>query len=191
MKRFSEQIKQSATDEWYTPAEYVKWIVPFLKAKGFRRICAPWDTERSEFVKVLSAEGFDVTYSHIHSGTDFYEIEDFSKFDAVVSNPPFSQRTKILERLFEVGIPFAVILDFNGIFDNKTRWELFSKYDFTIVVPQGRMKFFNDEQETTAQPMFQSVYICRGISDKQIIFLERNKDNPISGQIGIGEVSKC
>ena len=31
---FSQQIKKSNTDEWYTPAENVKLIVPYLLRGG-------------------------------------------------------------------------------------------------------------------------------------------------------------
>lgn len=174
MERFSARIKQTATDEWYTPAEYVRWIIPYLRVKGYQNILCPWDTEESNFVKVLSAEGFNVTYSHIHTGTDFYEIDNFADYDAVVSNPPFSQRTAVLQRLFESEVPFAIILDFNGMFDNRQRWELFKNHDFTMLVPCGRMKFFNSSQQT-ASPMFQCVYVCRKISDKQIEFMEKQE----------------
>lgn len=170
--RFSERIKQSNTDEWYTPAKYVDLIVPYLHRGGYHKILCPWDEEKSQFVQVLTEEGFDVTYSHIFTGQDFYEITDFSKYDAVVSNPPFSQREQVLLRLFEAGIPFAVILDFNGIFDNKTRWEMFKANDFNLLIPCGRMRFFNDRLQN-AQPPFQSVYVCHGMTDKQIEFVEQ------------------
>ena len=168
---FSQAIKQSNTDEWYTPREAVEIIVPYLEARGYHHILCPFDTEDSQFVQVLGGRGFDVAYSHISTGEDFFEIDNLGDYDAIVSNPPFSKRQKILERLFESGVPFAMILNFNGLFDSKARWELFRKNDFELLIPKGRIHFFNEKREGNS-PNFQSVYVCRGMGSKQIIFME-------------------
>lgn len=65
---FSQMIKKSNTDEWYTTAENVEMIVPFLKNKGAKKILCPFDKKQSAFVTVLKGNGFDVTYSHIETG---------------------------------------------------------------------------------------------------------------------------
>ena len=96
---------------------------------------------------------------------------DFSKYDAVVSNPPFSKRQAILEKLFKADIPFALIMNFNGLFDSKSRWELFKKHDFELLVPLGRMHFFNKEGIGN-NPNFQSIYVCKDMLPKQICFVE-------------------
>lgn len=113
-----------------------------------------------------------MSYSHIETGTDFFDIDNLKDYDAIVSNPPFSKRQAILERLFESGVPFAMILNFNGLFDSKARWELFKENEFELVVPKGRMHFFNENCEGNS-PNFQSVYVCSGMSDKQIDFIEQ------------------
>lgn len=167
---FSQQIKQSNTDEWYTPKEAVEIIEPYLRERGYKKILCPFDKEHSEFVQVLSRDGFEVTYGHIETGEDFFKRDDLSDFDAVVSNPPFSKRQKILEKLFSVGVPFAMIMNFNGLFDSKSRWRLFRDNDFEILVPLGRIHFFNNECVGNS-PNFQSVYVCKGMSYRQIEFI--------------------
>ena len=172
MMNFSTQIKQSNTDEWYTPREPVEMISPYLLRGGYKRILCPFDKAESNFVKVLTERGFDVTFSHIETGTDFFEINNLNEFDAVVSNPPFSKRQKILERLFESGVPFAMIMNFNGLFDSKSRWRLFKNNDFELLIPLGRIHFFNDECRENS-PNFQSIYVCKGMCERQIEFCER------------------
>lgn len=168
---FSLAIKQSNTDEWYTPRDAVELIVPYLIRGGYHKILCPFDTEESEFVHVLKDSGFDVDYSHIWTGTDFFEIDNLTDYDAIVSNPPFSKRQKILERLFESGVPFAMIMNFNGLFDSKSRWHLFRNNSFEILVPLGRIHYFNDDCAGNS-PNFQSVYVCYGMSDRQIEFIQ-------------------
>ena len=111
-----------------------------------------------------------MTYSHIETGTDFFEIDNLTDYDAVVSNPPFSKRQKILERLFASGVPFALIMNFNGLFDCKSRWQMFRDNPFELLIPCGRMHFFNENGEGNS-PNFQSIYVCKGMLDKQIEFV--------------------
>jgi hypothetical protein len=131
----------------------------------------PFDKPESNFVKVLTEQGFEVTYGHIETGQDFFDIQDFSEFDAVVSNPPFSKRQATLENLFNAGVPFAMILNFNGLFDSKARWNLFKDNKFELLIPLGRMHFFN-ESCVRNSPNFQSVYVCKDMLSKQICFID-------------------
>lgn len=167
---FSAQIKQSNTDEWYTTGDSVRLIVPYLSRGGYNKILCPFDKPDSNFVKVLTENGFDVTYSHIDTGTDFFEINNLKDYDAIVSNPPFSKRQRILETLFESGVPFAMIINFNGLFDSKARWKLFRDNKFELLVPLGRMHFFNENCEGNS-PNFQSIYVCKDMLPEQIVFV--------------------
>ena len=176
---FSTQIKQSNTDEWYTPKEAVRLITPYLSRGGYRKILCPFDKQESNFVKVLTEEGFEVTYSHIETGTDFFNIRNLKDYDAVVSNPPFSKRQGILKRLFEADVPFAMILNFNGLFDSKTRWKLFKENDFEVLIPLGRIHFFNEGCNGNS-PNFQSIYVCKGMLKKQIEFAESTEMRQMS-----------
>jgi len=112
-----------------------------------------------------------VTFGHIETGQDFFDIDNLQDYDAIVSNPPFSKRQKILERLFDSGVPFAMIMNFNGLFDCKSRWELFKDNRFELLVPLGRIHFFNENCEGNS-PNFQSIYVCKGMSKNQIEFVE-------------------
>ena len=168
---FSQQIKQSNTDEWYTTKESVKLIIPSLLRGGYKKILCPFDKAEGNFVKVLTEQGFEVTYGHIETGQDFFQYQDFSQFDAIVSNPPFSKRQAILEKLFAANVPFAMILNFNGLFDSKARWELFKNNQFELLIPLGRMHFFNEDCVGNS-PNFQSIYVCKGMLPKQICFIE-------------------
>ena len=120
---------------------------------------------------MLTEHGFDVAYGHIETGQDFFELDNLAEYDAVVSNPPFSKRQKILERLFDSGVPFAMIMNFNGLFDSKSRWQLFKDNQFELLVPLGRIHFFNEDCVGNS-PNFQSIYVCKGMSNNQIEFIE-------------------
>lgn len=169
---FSEQIKKSNTDEWYTPEYAVRYIIPYLRNKGYNRILCPFDTSESNFVKVLKQKGFRVRYGHIETGQDFFERQDIERADCVVSNPPFSKRQSILEKLFSCGVPFALILNSNGIFDAKSRWELFKNNPFELLVPKGRVNYTNESGDLKSSPNFQSWCVCSKVLDNKIEFVE-------------------
>lgn len=175
--KFSRLIRKSGSDEWYTLPYGVEIILPFLKKKGFKKVWCPFDKEDSEFAKILRREKYEVIHGHIDTGEDFFEyIQVPNDCEVIVSNPPFSKRDAVFERVYELNIPFALIMNGNGLFDSKKRYELFKNHNFEILVPQGRMKFSNGV-EAKNTPNFQSIYICNGILDKQIVFTDIRKEN--------------
>lgn len=169
-------MRKSKSDEYYTPAYAVEVILPFLKDRGFKNVWCPFDKEHSEFVKVLKGEGFNVIFGHIETGQDFFDYkEPPAGVDCIVSNPPFSKRTAIFEELFNFGLPFAMIMNFNGLFDPKARFELFKSNKFELLIPKGRMCFFDENMEAKSSPSFQSIYVCSDILDNQIEFTDMAK----------------
>ena len=75
-------------DEYYTPKYAIE----------------PFDMEWSNYVKMLSKD-HEVIYTHKDTGGDFFKIE-VPECDAIVSNIPFSLKTEIFERLFEIDKPY-------------------------------------------------------------------------------------
>lgn len=90
--------KSSGCDEWYTPESAVYPILKYIP-KGSKIWC-PFDTSESNFVKILQKEGYNVIYTHIDTGNDFFNT--YMECDYIVSNPPYSIRNDILIRLFSL-----------------------------------------------------------------------------------------
>lgn len=167
---FSNDIKASRNgDEYYTPQNAVDMIVPYVIAGGFGTVWCPFDKAESKFVETFKSYGLEVVHGHIETGQDFFDY-DSPQGDIVVSNPPFSKRDKIIERLFSFGVPFALVMNFNGLFDSKKRARLFSENEFELLVPFGRMKFTHKDKGQLNSPNFQSIYLCSGLLDRQIVF---------------------
>ena len=100
---------KGGSDEWYTPPEAVYPLLQYIKP-GSKILC-PFDTAESEFVKILGNGSNIVLHSHISEGVDFFTL-DKPDVDYIISNPPYSKRMEILEKLYSWDIPFAMI--FNG-----------------------------------------------------------------------------
>ena len=102
-----------ASDEVYTPEYAIKPLIKYLKQFGEDKkitIWCPFDLEISNYVKIFQKEGFNVIFSHIDQGKNFFFYEPEEGYDIIISNPPFSQKDNVLKRLDEIGKPYAMLL---------------------------------------------------------------------------------
>lgn len=120
--------------------------------------------------------GYEVTATHIKDGEDFFEIE-VPECDYIISNPPYSVKGEVLNRLFEIGKPFAMLVGVVGLFESQQRFEMFRNNDFEIMYMNRRIAYFKsyEEQKPSLNPPFSSVYVCKGMLPKQIVFEEIRK----------------
>ena len=169
---FSQQVKKSINgDEYYTQQNSVDMIVPYIMKSGYKTIWCPFDKADSKFVTTFNDKGFEVNYGHIETGQDFFEYQE-PQGDIIVSNPPFSKRDKIFQKLYEWDIPFALITNYNGLFDSKKRADIFRNHKVEMLVPRGRMKFYQKDKGLLNSPNFQSIYVCNKLLENQIVFDE-------------------
>lgn len=174
MTDFSERTKSKAnSDEWFTPESAIEPIMPYLQK--FKTIWCPFDYYGSEmqsnFVKVLARHNHNVVFGHIDYGKDFFEYVPDMKIDAILSNPPYSLRNKVFKRLYDLDIPFGMLMNYAGLFDNKERYNLFKTKGVQLFILNGRTNFIKRGQaEQSNSPLFQSIYICRNLLPEQIMF---------------------
>lgn len=160
-----------------TPPPYA--VTPILKyLKPQSKIWCPFDTADSLFPKILEKQGHEVVYTHIQNGEDFFEISPPEGTDYIVSNPPYSLKTEVLERLFELKIPFAMLIGVVGIFESQKRFDLFRNNPFEVLYLNRRVSYFKDyeEQKPSKNPPFSSAYFCSGILPQQVCFAEIDKN---------------
>jgi hypothetical protein len=115
----------------------------------------------------LRSLGFDV----IHEPIDFFK-ED--RGEIIVSNPPFSMKKEVLQRLKLLGKPFIIIAPISTLSTRYMR-ETFAN-EIQIIVPQQRIQFVkiddNGEAHDDGRSNFDSVYFCWRIGlDRDIVFL--------------------
>lgn len=168
-----DQVANSGNDEFYTPAYAITPILKYVKHGS--KVWCPFDTEDSLFVKMLRKEGHEVIATHIRNGYDFFSHEE--DCDYIVSNPPYSLKGQVFERLFELGKPFAMLVGVVGLFESQKRFNMFKNNTFEIMYMNKRVAYFKDysEQKPSLNPPFSSVYVCSGILPSQIMFEEISK----------------
>jgi hypothetical protein len=158
-------------DEYYTPAYAIEPILKYIPKEA--TIWCPFDTAQSNYVKIFEDRGNDVVATHIDDGVDFFEYEP-EHYDFIVSNPPYSLKGEVFERLFALGKPFAMLVGVVGIFESQKRFKMFRDNEFEIMYLNKRVAFYEDHKDQTPSlnPPFSSVYICSNMLPKQIVFEE-------------------
>jgi len=164
-------VAGSGNDEFYTPRYAVQPILKYIP-KGSVVWC-PFDTENSNFVKMLKELDYKVVFSHIEDGGDFFSSEP-EAFDYIVSNPPYSIKAAVFERLFELGKPFAMLVGVVGLFESQKRFNMFKNNMFEIMYMNKRISYFKDynDPKPSLNPPFSSVYLCSKMLPQQIVFEE-------------------
>lgn len=161
------QYKFNKNDEYYTPAYAVLPIEKYLKRKS--TIWCPFDKETSEFVKIFNNMGHTVIYGHIETGQDFFNVE-VPMCDYIISNPPYSLKNQVFERLFKIGVPFAMLINFQGIFDHKDRFKMFRDNRTEMLWLSPRVNYIKPDSDNASGVPFQSGYLCSNIFKEQLNF---------------------
>lgn len=166
MRNLNKSMKNK-NDERYTPPILVKPILKYIKSQS--TIWCPFDTEKSEFVILLKEAGHKVIYSHIDLGQDFFEYEPDEKYDYIISNPPFSKKLKVLDRLYKLNKPFAMLLNLECL-NYQIIGEFFLDKPLQLLIVDKKVSFDGN----TAS--FNTSYFCKDILPKDLIFehLENN-----------------
>jgi hypothetical protein len=168
-----DKVAGSGNNEFYTPKYAIEPLLKYLKPNS--RIWCPFDDINSNFVKILTDNGHYVCFTHIGLGFDFFE--DYSmpeKYDYIISNPPYSLKAEVFERLFKIGKPFAMLVGVVGLFESKKRFEMFKDNKFEVMYFNKRISYFKDfaDKKPSLNPPFSSVYITSQILPSQIVFEE-------------------
>ena len=106
----------------------------------------------------------------------FFSTEPPDGCNYIISNPPYSVKGEVLQRLFDIGIPFAMLVGVVGLFESEKRYNMFKSNDFEIMYFNKRISYMKGhEEKPSINPPFSSVYVCHNMLPKQICFEEIKK----------------
>ena len=136
-------------DHVATPKYNVESIFDLINIKSFRSIWFPFDNYDSPFK--LKADELGLNYKATHKfdseDDDFFTTQPPKDCDLMISNPPFSQQNKILERTFKLiddGLikSFVLLLPLSTL-ETPFRANMYEKYKdkLSIVIFKHRVKF--------------------------------------------------
>ena len=171
MKSMSNWLNRNSfneKDEYYTPRILVDVIVPYIKPNS--TIWCPFDTENSEFVKVFEDNNFTVIHSHIWEGKDFFIYTPEIEYDYIISNPPFTRKLEVFNRLYKLGKPFAMVCGL-PILNYQEVGEFFLDKSLQLLIVDKKVSFDGN----TAS--FNNSYFCNNMLPKDIIFAHIDNNN--------------
>lgn len=159
-------------DEYYTPSLLVNMLVPYLRKWGNDFVekegrepifWLPFDGEGSKYYQILKEEGFKVVRSHIDEGKDFFEYQP-EQFDIIVSNPPFSCKLEVFERIiFDLKKPFVLLMNMMAInYQQIGNLFQFVSPKIQFIIPDKKVSFDGNTSS------FCSGYVCYDFIDHTI-----------------------
>jgi hypothetical protein len=155
-------------DEYFTPKMLVEPIIQFL-TKGSTIWC-PFDKDTSNYVILLKEHGFNVIYSHIDDGKDFFNWNPDVGYDYIISNCPFSKKLEVLKKLYFLNKPFAVLFPLPCL-NYQIIGTFFLDKSLQLFIPDKKVSFDGNTSS------FNTCYFCKDVLPKDLIFfhLELNK----------------
>jgi hypothetical protein len=133
-------------DDYETPKYVWEMIAPYLPKDKVIWEAFYGSGKSGQYFEEL---GFQV----IHRDIDFFQ-HDLG--DLIVSNPPFSIKMKVLQRLKDLDKPFVLLLP-AAVLGTKTLQTLFP--DIQVIIPKGRVSFIKNGEQTKGV-WFASFFYC-------------------------------
>ena len=141
--------------------ESISHLIPKDKIlfEGFMK-----DNWASKSVLILRELGFNVVGDPT---IDFFK--DIPEYDILVSNPPYSMKKKIFERLSVLNKPFILILPISTITKQFTK--CLERDKLQMIIPSKRMQFEKEGVELS-RCWFDTCYLCYKMNlERDITFL--------------------
>ena len=138
------------SDEWYTDQETVDLVIKLLQPTGL--ICCPFDTKNSLFVQSAKQIG-NCVY-----GMNDWLLNDY-EYDYLMTNPPFSLKTQVIEKVAKSFKPSALIMPLDSL-GGVARHSIYRQYGYPAVyMPANRIKYFDSNWDKKQGSNFHSVIL--------------------------------
>lgn len=173
------RTSRGKNDECYTERYAVEPLLDYLEPFKDKIIWCPFDTEKSEFVKVFRENGYNVVFSHIDNGQDYYKYEP-ERWDVMISNPPFTNKAEIFRRALSFNKPFALLMNIVWLND-ATPAKVFGDKKLQILTFDERMEFKN--QDKSKKINFMTAYFCHNFLPEGFIFSSFRNRNQLKMEL--------
>lgn len=164
------------SDDFQTPFHAMDILLPYIKKEW--KVWDPADGEGNIWKyfreKGIEAVGTDIENSvfenFVQPELSFIEFLGIN-FDVIITNPPYSLKDKFLQRCYEYGKPFALLMPLTAL-EGKKRGELFRKFGIQLIIPNKRINFETPSGKGSGS-WFATAWFCYKLSlPKDINFVE-------------------
>lgn len=142
---YKRDAKTARPGDIYKPAKYDACQSPLYAMDPVLPYLRPgqtiWEPAAGEgnLVKAMRDNGLTVIDSDILTGQNFFEYEP-PAWNVLVTNPPYSIKFEWLERCYELGKPFALLLPVETL-GTGTAIRLFERYGLEMILLKQRIDF--------------------------------------------------
>ena len=152
-------------DEYYTRREDAEIIADNIVQLPLK-VWFPFNDMESVWVDVLTERGFDV----IATDSDFFTTEPPSGVQCIISNPPFSKKREVMDRIKALNLRFALILPFQWLNDG-----IPLEYGNQIMIFRQRM-YFNTPNGVRNKPRANCFVLSDGLLNSNLLFIDKRKE---------------
>ena len=156
-------IQNEKNDELYTPICAIEPLIKYLPKKQIT-IWECTDFGESNITSVLEYYDYKVVSTH-KKNFDFLKDKPQFDFDMIITNPPYSLKDAFLEKCFEYGKPFCLLLPITTL-EGVKRNILFNKYGIELLVFDKRINYMKNKKSN----WFNTSWFCYKVLPKQLIF---------------------
>lgn len=136
-------MRKGSSNDFQTPVEALWPLIPYLPKDWTIWECA---AGMGNLVTGFEKLGYKVIATDILEDTGF-GVKDFitweppkEEYQCIVTNPPYSLKQEFLERCYELGKPFALLVPLTT-FETPKRQRLFEKYGVQVIFFDKRINF--------------------------------------------------
>jgi type I restriction-modification system DNA methylase subunit len=153
------------SDEWYTTQDVVNIAIKLLDPEPNSLILCPFDSEHSLFVKTLEAMEHTVIY-----GIDDFIEGQFRLCDYIITNPPFSIKDKVIQKVYEYGVKSVLVMPLDALGGVK-RHNMYKEYGYpSVYIPSRRISYIGAEENVIKGPSFHSIILSFNQGDPELIW---------------------
>ena len=158
------QVGSIHGDEYYTRREDAEIIASNIINLPLR-VWLPFNDTDSVWGDVLRSRGFET----VATDGDFFKTDPPSGVQCIISNPPFSRKAEVLERIRELNLRFALILPFQWLNDG-----IPLEYGHQLMFFRQRMHF-NTPYGCLNKPRANCFVLSDGLLKSNLTFVDKRK----------------
>ena len=144
-------------DIYYTPEWAVESILKYIpKDKVIWEPCCG----KLNMTNVLKENGYTVISTDIEMDKkyDFLTYEPEENYDYIITNPPYTIKTEIIKRCYELKKPFMLLLPLPTM-ESQVRINLFKEYGITYFQFTRRVNYYSTYKNKYSSSPFYSLWL--------------------------------
>ena len=159
-------MNKNGSDDFQTPPQALNPLIPYLDP-----YFAIWECAKGKgyIQDRLMDLGFDTFGTDIKDGKDFLTYTPDREYDCIITNPPFSLKNEFIERCYELGKPFALLLPLAAL-ETQRRQKQWKK-GLQLILINKRINFETPNNKDKSGSWFATAWFTHGLDlPKDIIF---------------------